>query len=197
MSESIKEVFMRIAHKHDIEANWLKASDFIPLQGELIVYDCEVDANGNTLELPNDRTIPYNYVRFKVGDGQTLINDLPYFLQSQTDRIQELEDKQIDTVFTKEEVMIDSSQWSIIDGYAEPYIYSTIVQLSSLNLESESVELINNQPILFAKYGFVIATIHEGTKVEIYALELPIDIVTLTFEVRNLVHLYGDNDDNN
>lgn len=123
----------------------------------------------------------------------TIITDL----QTQTDRIQELENKQIDTVFIKEEIMIDSSQWDLINGYTEPYIYSAIVQLSSLNLESESIELINNQPILFAKYGFVIAAIHEGTKVEIYTLEPPVDMVTLTFEVRNLVHLYGENDDNN
>ena len=30
---------IRIVHKHDIEANWLKAENFIPKQGEIIIYD--------------------------------------------------------------------------------------------------------------------------------------------------------------
>lgn len=45
---------MRVQHKRDVEANWLKAKNFVPLDGELIVY--EVDENHNT-------------PRFKVGDG--------------------------------------------------------------------------------------------------------------------------------
>ena len=53
----------RIIHKHDIEANWNKAVNFIPMQGEIIVYDI-------------DET--YNYERIKIGDGTTKINDLPF-----------------------------------------------------------------------------------------------------------------------
>ena len=53
----------RIIHKHDIEANWNKAVNFIPMQGEIIVYDI-------------DET--YNYERVKIGDGTTKINDLPF-----------------------------------------------------------------------------------------------------------------------
>jgi hypothetical protein len=75
----VKQLNTRIAHKHDLEVNWLSAVDFTPLQGEIIIYDCEVDANGNTLELPSGRAVPYTYARFKVGDGHTLVNDLPYF----------------------------------------------------------------------------------------------------------------------
>ena len=32
----------RIQHKHDFEANWKKAKNFIPLNGELIIYNAEV-----------------------------------------------------------------------------------------------------------------------------------------------------------
>lgn len=54
---------VRIVHKHDIEENWLKATNFIPKQGELIIYDVD------------DK---YNYERMKIGDGISLINDLPF-----------------------------------------------------------------------------------------------------------------------
>ena len=53
----------RIIQKHDIEVNWEKAINFIPMQGEIIVYDI-------------DET--YNYERVKIGDGTTKINDLPF-----------------------------------------------------------------------------------------------------------------------
>ena len=53
----------RIVHKHDTEANWSKAVNFIPKQGEIIVYD--IDST-------------YTYERFKIGDGETLVNSLPF-----------------------------------------------------------------------------------------------------------------------
>ena len=64
---SEKNVNSRIQHKHDIEANWLKAINFIPKIGELIIYD------------PDDN---YKYSRFKIGDGIRTINNLEF---SQTD----------------------------------------------------------------------------------------------------------------
>lgn len=56
--QSIKS---RIQHKHDTEANWNKAINFIPMQGEIIVYD--IDEN-------------HDYERIKIGDGVNNINDL-------------------------------------------------------------------------------------------------------------------------
>ena len=53
----------RIQHKHDVEANWLKATTFAPKAGELIIYDV-------------DET--HSSPRFKVGDGTTLVTDLPF-----------------------------------------------------------------------------------------------------------------------
>lgn len=63
MSE--KNIKTRIIHKHDVEANWLKATTFIPKQGELIVYD-------------KDST--HSYERFKIGDGETAVTNLPFTL---------------------------------------------------------------------------------------------------------------------
>lgn len=58
----------RIVHKHDIEANWKLAVNFIPKQGELIIYD--IDEN-------------YSYERMKIGDGQTVVSSLPFIKTSQ------------------------------------------------------------------------------------------------------------------
>lgn len=54
---------VRIVNKHDIEANWLKATNFTPKQGELIVYD--IDEN-------------CDYERIKIGDGVQNVNTLPF-----------------------------------------------------------------------------------------------------------------------
>ena len=40
-----KIINSRIIHKHDIESNWKKAVNFIPLKAEIIVYD--IDDNYN------------------------------------------------------------------------------------------------------------------------------------------------------
>ena len=58
-----KNIKSRIVHKHDLESNWLLATNFTPKQGELIVYD--IDEN-------------YNYERLKIGDGAQNVNALPF-----------------------------------------------------------------------------------------------------------------------
>lgn len=67
----------RIQNKHDLEVNWLKAT-FVPLKGELIIYDAEKDTD----ELPEGRTTRYSYSRFKIGDGFRTINELPFTLDN-------------------------------------------------------------------------------------------------------------------
>ena len=58
-----KNIKGRIQHKHDVEANWQLATNFIPMIGELIVYDPDT---------------AHTESRLKIGDGQTLVNDLPF-----------------------------------------------------------------------------------------------------------------------
>lgn len=53
----------RIKNKHDTEAHWNSATNFTPLDGEIIVYDV-------------DSTHPYP--RYKVGDGETVVTALPF-----------------------------------------------------------------------------------------------------------------------
>ena len=69
-----KEVKTRIVHKHDLEKNWDLASNFIPKQGEIIIYDIENDA----ADLPEGRTELITYERIKVGDGATIVKALPF-----------------------------------------------------------------------------------------------------------------------
>lgn len=53
----------RIQLKYDTETNWRKAINFRPLLGEVIIYS-------------TDDSHPF--FRLKVGDGSTLVNDLPF-----------------------------------------------------------------------------------------------------------------------
>lgn len=59
----------RLALKHDTEANWNKAVNFVPMKGEPIVYD-------------PDESVSYS--RIKIGDGLTTIVNLP-FASAQSD----------------------------------------------------------------------------------------------------------------
>ena len=62
-----KTIKTRIIQKHAVESDWLKATNFIPLKGELIIYDADATCT---------------YPRFKVGDGITNVNDLPFSVKN-------------------------------------------------------------------------------------------------------------------
>lgn len=64
-----KNIKSRIVHKHDVELNWNKATNFIPKQGEIIVYD--IDSN-------------HSYERIKIGDGTTNVINLPFVISTLT-----------------------------------------------------------------------------------------------------------------
>ena len=77
-----KNIKTRIIHKHDIETNWLLATNFTPKQGEIIVYD--IDEN-------------HSYERIKIGDGVQNVNALPFVgddLKTEIDAV----DSRIDAV---------------------------------------------------------------------------------------------------
>lgn len=63
-----KQIKTRILQKHDVAANWAKATNFIPKKGELIIYDAEYNTSGV-------ETTP---VRFKIGNGSATVNALPF-----------------------------------------------------------------------------------------------------------------------
>lgn len=62
-----KTLNTRMQQKHDVEANWKKATGFVPKAGEIIVYD-------------KDTT--YSYPRIKIGDGTRTVTALPFVTTS-------------------------------------------------------------------------------------------------------------------
>lgn len=60
-----KEIKIRSQQKNDTEANWVKATNFVPLKGEIIIY--------------NDKK------NLKIGDGTTKVNSLDFFMKEMSD----------------------------------------------------------------------------------------------------------------
>ena len=65
-----KKLIGRIVQKHDVESNWQKATNFAPMEAELIIYDKD---ENNACS------------RVKIGDGETNVNDLPFLFDFATD----------------------------------------------------------------------------------------------------------------
>ena len=63
-----KTLKTRIIQKHDTEANWLLATNFTPMNGEIIIYD--EDDN-------------YDYKRIKIGNGTDNVNDLDFVVNKE------------------------------------------------------------------------------------------------------------------
>lgn len=59
----VKKVKTRIMCKHDTEEHWGLANNFVPLAGEIIIYDAD-----------EQHSIP----RIKIGDGNTPIANLSF-----------------------------------------------------------------------------------------------------------------------
>ena len=77
-----KIINSRIQNKHDTSANW-ELTNFVPLAGEIVMYDAEYDANGSETQA----------VRFKIGDGTRTVNNLPFAVIDYNGRITALEGK--------------------------------------------------------------------------------------------------------
>lgn len=75
MAEEHKIYQSRLIQKHDTEANWNKATNFVPLKGEIIIYD---DLN-----------------QMKIGDGGTVVSDLPFIIPTVPTKLSELVDDKI------------------------------------------------------------------------------------------------------
>lgn len=59
-----KTLNTRIVLTHDVEANWTE-STFVPSRGEVVIYDPDLTCA---------------YARFKIGDGQSTITELPFVI---------------------------------------------------------------------------------------------------------------------
>ena len=117
-----KNMNTRIIHKHDIEANWEKAINFIPKQGEIIIYD--IDAN-------------YNYERFKIGDGITTVNNL-LFITSQADWNQ-TNNTALDYIKNKPEIATDEE---IIEMLMEEDMFPVVTDSDGAILADENGNIL-------------------------------------------------------
>ena len=99
----------RIQLKYDTEQNWNKATHFVPLRGELIIYS-------------TDNAHPF--CRIKVGDGTTPIVDLPFLPWNEDG------DGNSDYGITTHTTAYWSSQTSYIPPAGELVIYSDYKQIT-------------------------------------------------------------------
>jgi hypothetical protein len=72
MSTNIEKIKTRVVSKHDSEANWSKAENFIPMAGEVIIYDAD-----------DQHLLP----RIKIGDGKKTVNALDFVTKELEDNL--------------------------------------------------------------------------------------------------------------
>lgn len=111
MSENIIKYNARVTQKRDTEANWNNAVNFIPLRGEIIVY-----------EIDNTHATP----RFKVGDGVTTIVNLPF----SGDTISGTVTKEIGGI-SKNTVYTDASIAEVLTDLLFPYVAFSFTGIST------------------------------------------------------------------
>lgn len=119
-----KNMNTRIQHKHDTEANWNKAINFIPKIGEIIVYD--IDEN-------------YNYSRFKIGDGVRTINNLEF---SQADLTGYATEEYVDNAVTP--FFIEITTEDMESGESN----RTLEEISTAVASGKQLQLILNGSVL-------------------------------------------------
>lgn len=81
-----------------------------------------------------------------------------------------------------EEFTITSSSWTELADKS-PFTYSATITASKTITNTTIVELINNQAVLFATYGFAIGDITEQM-ITLYALSQPTEDITVTIGFR-------------
>ena len=86
------------------------------------------------------------------------------------------------TALVTETLTIESTSWSALSDNS-PYTYSATITLTTTLDTNSIVELINNQPVLFATYGFAIGSI-SGQVATIYSIGQPSENVTLTIGIQ-------------
>lgn len=92
------EIKTRIIQKHETEANWNKATGFIPKLGEVIIYD------------PDDS---HSRSRIKVGNGTSAVSALPFSSQNVEFSVTEETD---DLVIDTEDIAALDRLPAIVDG---------------------------------------------------------------------------------
>ena len=77
----------RIQSKHDTTANWNAAIGFVPLKGEIIIYDDYDTIEYEVEDLGQVHTITKIIPGVKIGDGLAYVQDLPFISDELRDRL--------------------------------------------------------------------------------------------------------------
>lgn len=130
MSE--KRINSRVILKHDTEAHWNSANNFIPLAGEVIIYDA-------------DDT--HSYLRYKRGDGTTVAKNLPFEPYIHLDG--QIPDGAI-MIYNSAMNRVEYSSFTIasIQQWVKDYI-ETYISYTEIEHEDGTIETISD--ILFAE----------------------------------------------
>ena len=146
MSNSMKG---RFQNKHDTEANWIKATNFVPLQGELIIYD--VDAT-------------HDYVRFKIGDGVTDVNNLPFLIDNVLAQAQESGEYEGEDGYTP---IRGTDYWTevdkaIIKTYVDAAIASSLENMDAI----DAMSITSTEEIIEEKDAGQVTDTTDGVEID-------------------------------
>ena len=123
----------RIIHKHDTEANWQKAENFIPKEAELIVYD------------PDEN---YTYSRLKIGDGITKVNNLPFHAGAlaSKDKVGKTDlEQSIQESLNKADSALQSAPVTSVNGQTGAIVLNTIPSYSTSN-NDQFLKIVDGSP---------------------------------------------------
>lgn len=86
-------------------------------------------------------------------------------------------------VGTSETLTIATTDWTALSA-SDPYDYSATVTATTTISATSTVELINDQAVLFGTYGFAIGSV-SGQSITFYSIGQPSASVSLTIKVRS------------
>ena len=135
-----KNINTRIIHKHDIEANWLLAANFTPKQGEIIVYD--IDEN-------------HTYQRFKIGDGNSNVNILPF--SGEGEKIYKQNDEPTNVEDGTLWIDLDQDEASSNGGLSMELLWENASLTSSFSAQTIDLDLSNYSWVI-VEYMFYTTT---------------------------------------
>ena len=149
-----KKYYGRGTHKHDIEANWNKADNFVPKKAEIIVYDA-------------DST--YKYPRIKIGDGETPIKDLPFTVESIVEDLFNAMSTYVMPTPTRI-YLLGGDAWTKIGD--KMYTQDITTQLESLITENSKIDLqpTPEQIAIFHEKDVAFTVVNEDCTVYVYAI---------------------------
>ena len=168
-----KIVKARVQHKHDIESNWQKATNFTPLVSEIIVYD------------PDEN---YDYPRIKIGDGETNINGLPFITEDYA-KIADIPTKPADIGALPSTTKIPSALSDLSEDNAHRFVSDT--EKNTWNAKAEVSAIPTNVSQLVNDSNYL--TEHQDISGKLDADKLPDAINTALAQAKESGEFNGKN----